>query len=130
MNSQNLMNQYQGMQLKSDVDAANPHKLVSLLLNGALQNLVAAKSQAEQGVVAARGEMVGRAMSILEYLRVSLDPGSDLDFSERLADLYQYMEARLLDSSIQNDVEPIAEVIELLKPLRDGWDAIPAEYRG
>ena len=72
MNSQNLMNQYQGMQLKSDVDAANP-QISDLLLNGALQNLVAAKAKPNKGGCS-QEKIVGRAMSILEYLRVSPTP--------------------------------------------------------
>jgi flagellar protein FliS len=129
MNKKHLMNQYKGVQLKTDVEEADPHKLVSMLLNGALQNLIAAKASIEKGAKAEHGELVGKAISIVEYLRVSLDPGSDLDFAENLGELYRYMETRLLDSTMKNDSAPVAEVIELIKPLRDGWDAIPSEYR-
>ena len=39
MNAKQLMNQYKGVQLKTDVEEADPHKLVSMLLNGAVQSL-------------------------------------------------------------------------------------------
>ena len=129
MNGKQLMNQYKGIQLKTDIEDADAHKLVSMLLNGALQNLIAARASMDQGSRGESGELVGKAISIVEYLRVSLDPGSDIDFSESLGELYRYIERRLLDSSMKSDSAPVTEVIELLKPIRDGWDAIPKEYR-
>ena len=129
MNGKQLMNQYKGIQLKTDIEDADAHKLVSMLLNGALQNLIAARASMGQGSRSESGELVGKAISIVEYLRVSLDPGSDIDFSESLGELYRYIERRLLDSSMKSDPAPVTEVIELLKPIRDGWDAIPKEYR-
>ena len=129
MNGKQLMNQYKGIQLKTDIEDADAHKLVSMLLNGALQNLIAARASMDQGSRGESGELVGKAISIVEYLRVSLDPGSDIDFSESLGELYRYIESRLLDSSMKSDSAPVTEVIELLKPIRDGWDAIPKEYR-
>jgi len=83
----------------------------------------------DQGATAQHGELVGKAISIVEYLRVSLDPGTDLEFAENLGELYRYMETRLLDSTMKNDAESVSEVIDLLKPIRDGWDAIPQDYR-
>lgn len=129
MNAKQLMNQYKGVQLKTDVEEADPHKLVSMLLNGAVQNLIAAKASMDQGATAQHGELVGKAISIVEYLRVSLDPGTDLEFAENLGELYRYMENRLLDSTMKNDADSVLEVIDLLKPIRDGWDAIPQDYR-
>ncbi len=72
-----------------------------MLLKGAVQNLIAAKASMDHAPLrTTRNELVGKAISIVEYLRVSLDPGTDLEFAENLGELYRYMETRLLDSTM------------------------------
>ena len=126
MNVDKLMRKYKGMQVDTAVDDASAHKLISLLMNGALDRMVSAKACKE---ASARKALVGKSISILEYLRVSLDPGADIHFSQKLGDLYGYMENKLLDSTLNDDLSQIEHVIELIRPLRDGWDSIELEYR-
>jgi len=126
MNIKKLMKEYQGVQVDTAVEQADPHKLISLLMNGALEKLIRAKTSKDAVL---RRELVGKSISIIEYLRVSLNPGTDLEFSNQLGDLYSYMETELLDSTLHRDEAPIDNVIALLKPVRDGWDEIDAEYR-
>jgi len=127
MNIDKLMRQYKGVQVDSAVDEASSHKLVSLLMNGALDRLLSAKASQEPS---SRKALVGKTISIIEYLRVSLDPGADLKFSEQLGELYRYMESKLLESTLNDDAAQIDQVIDLIKPIRDGWDSIEQEYRG
>ena len=127
MNINKLMKEYRGVQVDTVVEQAGPHKLISLLMNGALEKLIRAKASKDPVL---RRELVGKSISILEYLRVSLNPGTDLEFSNQLGSLYSYMETQLLDSTLQRDEAPIDNVISLLRPVRDGWDGIDAEYIG
>jgi flagellar protein FliS len=46
------------------------------------------------------------------------------DLPERLDGLYDYMGRRLLEASSSNKVEIVVEVIDLLKTIKSGWDAI------
>ena len=126
INVKKLMKEYQGIQVDTTVEQAGPHKLVSLLMNGALEKLIRAKASNDAVL---RRELVGKSISIIDYLRASLNPGADLEFSNQLGDLYSYMETQLLDSTLHCDEAPIENVIALLKPVRDGWDGIDAEYR-
>jgi flagellar protein FliS len=126
MNVEKLMREYQGVQVDSAVAEADSHKLISMLMNGALDKLVTAKASDD---LAIRKALVSKAISIVEYLRVSLDPGADLEFSTQLGELYSYMELQLLKSTLESSEVPLDEVIGLLRPVRDGWDAMQAEYR-
>ena len=129
MNAQNAMNHYKSIGLKSGVESATPHQLIDMLLKGARGKIGEAKLAMTGGQIALKGEAVGKAIAIVEYLRVSLDPGIDAAFSEQLGELYRYIETRLLEANLKNDTEALDEAQALLRELSVGWAGIPAEYR-
>ena len=88
-----------------------------------------AKAAMAGGQIALKGEAVGKAIAIVEYLRVSLDPGIDAAFSAQLGELYRYIETRLLEANLRNDAEALDEAQALLRELSAGWAGIPDEYR-
>ena len=129
MNANTAMNQYKTVGLKSGVEGASAHQLISLLLKGGSTKISEAKAAMAGGKIAVKGEAIGKAIAIIEYLRASLDPGIDAGFAEQLAELYQYMERRLLNANIQNDESALDEVQGFLRELGEGWSGIPEEYR-
>jgi flagellar protein FliS len=129
MNAQTVMNQYKTVGLKSGVDSASPHQLIDMLLKGAMGKISEAKAAMAGGQIALKGEAVGKAIAIVEYLRVSLDPGIDAALSEQLGELYRYIETRLLAANLKNDTEALDEAQALLRELSAGWAGIPDEYR-
>ena len=129
MNIRSATNQYKTVELKSGVEGANAHQLIEMLLKGAGTKISEAKAAMTGGQIAVKGEAVGKAIAIVEYLRASLDPGIDASFAEQLAELYQYMERRLLDANINSDESALEEVQGLLRELSEGWSGIPDEYR-
>ena len=130
MNAHTAMNQYKTVGLKSGVEGANAHQRISLLLQGGSTKISEAKAAMAAGQIALKGEAIAKAIAIIEYLRVSLDPGIDAGFAEQLAELYQYMERRLLSANIRNDESALDEVQGLLRELSEGWSGISEEYRG
>ena len=129
MNAHTAMNQYKTVGLKSGIEGANAHQLIDMLLKGAGTKISEAKAAMAGGQIALKGEAIGKAIAIVEYLRASLDLGIDASFAEQLAELYQYMERRLLDANIQDDASALDEVQGLLRELSEGWSGIPDEYR-
>ena len=129
MNAHTAMNQYKIVGLKSGVEGANAHQLIDMLLKGTGTKISEAKAAMAGGQIALKGEAIGKAIAIVEYLRASLDLGIDASFAEQLAELYQYMERRLLDANIQDDASALDEVQGLLRELSEGWSGIPDEYR-
>ena len=120
MNAQNAMNHYKSIGLKSGVESATPHQLIDMLLKGATGKIGEAKLAMTGGQIALKGEAVGKAIAIVEYLRVSLDPGIDAAFSEQLGELYRYIETRLLAANLKNDTE----ALELFKDVLSGMDSV------
>lgn len=122
-NPQEALKQYQRLGIESQVSHASPHRLIQLLFEGALGRLAAAQGAIERGDIAVKGEMLGKAIDIIGGLRSSLDMDSG-ELSERLDQLYEYINLRLLEASAQNDIDKVSEAIQLLKTIKSGWDEI------
>ncbi|MDA9282713.1 flagellar export chaperone FliS [Pseudomonadales bacterium] len=129
MNRSVALSEYKTIGVKSGVEGADPHQLIGMLLKGAMGKISEAKAAMLGGQIALKGEAVGKAIAIVEYLRVSLDPGIDAAFSEQLGELYRYIETRLLAANLKNDTEALDEAQALLRELSAGWAGIPDEYR-
>jgi flagellar protein FliS len=128
-NPQEALKQYQKLGIESEVSHASPHRLIQLLFEGALGRLAVAQGAMERGDSAVKGEMLGKAIGIVGGLRSSLDMEAG-ELSERLDQLYEYINLRLLEASAQNDTAKVAEVIQLLKTVKSGWDEIsPQSYK-
>ena len=124
-NSQEALKQYRELGLETQINSASPHRLIQLLMDGALDRMNGAKAAMVRGDAATKGVLIGKAMGIISGLRSSLDMSvQGTDLPERLDDLYEYMGRRLLEASDSNSIDLLVEVIDLLKTIKSGWDAI------
>ena len=116
---------YASVGLETGVDAANPHKLVLMLFEGAILALGNAKGHMTRRDTAAKGAAMSKAIAIIsEGLKASLDVSASGQLGERLASLYEYMVARLLAANQHDRPEYVDEVSRLLTDLRSAWDQI------
>jgi len=122
-NPQEALKQYRQLGIESEVSNASPHRLIQLLFEGALGRLAAAQGAIERGDFSAKGELLGKAISIVGGLRSSLDMEAG-EISERLDQLYEYINLKLLEASVQSDADKVNEAIQLLKTIKSGWDEI------
>ncbi len=127
MGGQNALRQYGQVAAHSRVEAASPHRLVQMLLEGALEKINLAKGYMTHGQVAEKGSHIGTAISIIDGLRASLDYAAGGEVAQNMGDLYEYMERRLTEANIKNDVEILNEVTSLLHQVKSAWDAIGDE---
>jgi len=118
--------QYGSVAAQTGVEAATPHRLIQMLMEGALEKMVMAKGHMLQGNIADKGANISWAISIIEGMRSSLDMDAGGDIAANLNDLYDYMERRLVEANMRNDAKILDEVIGLLREIKTGWDAIPA----
>lgn len=130
MNANQAINMYRSTGTQGGVVDASPHRLVTMLMGGALDRIAAAKGAMSRGETARQGELIGKSISIIDNLRASLDHSVDAALSGRLSDLYDYMERRLLESGARVDEAGLDEVAGLLREIKSGWDAIPESQRG
>lgn len=123
------VSEYREVGAHGGVAASDPHQLILLLMNGALDAMAVAKGHMKRGEVEQKGVGISRAISIIDGLRVSLDHNVGGDLVQNLDDLYQYMGQRLLQANIQDNPEWIEEVSGLLREIKSAWEQIPPEAR-
>jgi flagellar protein FliS len=119
------LGEYQKVGTHSGVDAATPHRLIQMLLEGALEKINLAKGYMQRGEIALKGSHISWAISIIDGLRMSLDKESGGDVATNLDALYDYMGRRLAEANLKNDTAMLQEVAGLLKEIKSAWDAIP-----
>ncbi|MCB1649652.1 MAG: flagellar export chaperone FliS [Pseudomonadales bacterium] len=122
--AQSALAQYKRINTESALEGASPHQLIQMLLNGALERLTQAKGALARQDVAQKGLLIGKAISIVGGLRASLDENAEPQMTANLSSLYEYMQRRLLEANLHNDVARLDEVIDLLTTVKEGWDAI------
>lgn len=120
----NALDQYSRNAVETGVESASPHRLTQMLMEGALDKIAAAKGNMERGNIQIKGDQIGSAISILEGLRTSLDMEKGGEIAQNLDDLYTYMARRLFESHKGNDLAILDEVSDLLRQIKEAWDAI------
>ncbi len=129
MQNSAAMNQYKQVGVQAAVGNADPHTLIQMLIDGAIQRLNTAKMHMKQNNIALKGESISKAISILDGLRTSLDMEKGGEIAKNLESLYDYMQRQLLASNLENKIENIDEVLSLMNEIRAGWVSIPQDVR-
>ena len=127
MNASTALGAYKTNKNDVLIDDASPHQLITMLLDGAIERVTSAVGAMERCEIGATGESIGKAISIVDNLRVSLDQQKGGQISENLASLYEYMTRRLLEANATKDTAMLAEVASLLKEIKVAWDQVPAD---
>ena len=119
---------YKKITVDSQLTAASPHKIVQMLMGGAIERLIQGKAAMEQGNIPAKGERLGKALNIIIALRSCLSMEDGAEIAENLDALYEFMIMQLSDANHTNDAQPIDDVIDILREIKSAWDQIPPEY--
>lgn len=123
------INAYKAVGIKDDLAVADPHRVIQLLMQGALENLAKAKGCIERKDFAGKSTTLSKGMTIISSLQSSLDMEAGGEISENLASLYEFMINHLILASRENSVEKISEVMELLLTIKSAWDQISVADR-
>ena len=125
----NNISHYNEVDRVSGVSDADPHRLVQMLLEGALGKIAIVKGLMARNEIAKKGEMISQAVSIINGLRASLDLNAGGELATNLDNIYEYIERRLLKANIDDDVTILDEASSLLHEIKSGWELIPLELR-
>jgi flagellar secretion chaperone FliS len=120
---------YQSVAVHGAVANADPHGLVLMLLNGALERMTTAIGCIERGQLARKAALLHSAVIIITELRGSLNLTEGGALAQNLSNLYEYMQRQLMMANAGNDVKRINEVMELLNQIRSAWAAIGPSVR-
>lgn len=119
------VNEYARVGVETGVVAANPHKLIIMLYEGAISACISALAHMQKQDIINKGAALSKAIMIIESgLRLSLDKKAGGEIAASLDALYAYMSDRLYLANIQNQPEQVKEVIKLLTDLKGAWEAI------
>lgn len=121
---------YRSTSVHSGVAASDPHRLIVMLMDGALERLATARGLMMNGTGSAeKAQLLHRAVAIIDELRNSLNLKAGGDISRNLDSLYDYMCMRIMQASSTNKPEWLDEVSRLLGEVRAAWLAMPAQSR-
>jgi flagellar protein FliS len=129
MNAVSAMKQYQQVSVHSAIMDASPHRLVQMLMEGALEKIALAKGGMANKEIASKGENVSKAIGIIGGLKSSLNMEAGGALAENLSNLYDYMANRLVVANLHNDESILDEVAGLMVEIKTGWDGIPDEFK-
>ena len=118
------LRQYQRVNAQSGVAYASPHRLIQMLMEGALERIAVAKGCIQRQDIAAKGEQIGKAIDIIGGLRDGLNSDAGGEIAVNLDALYDYLQRRLLQANLNSDITILDEVADLLRPIKEAWDTI------
>ncbi|KTC90044.1 flagellar export chaperone FliS [Fluoribacter dumoffii] len=121
---QQIINQYKTIELQTRIDAASPHELIHLLLQGARTHIATAQGNIERKEIQEKGEHISKALSIIEGLKTSLNHEQGGEIAQNLLQLYGHIEFLLLKANLNNDKELLAQSNLLLAQLHEAWQKV------
>ena len=116
---------YRSTAVHSGVDAADPHRLIVMMMDGALERIATARGLMSHGPSADKAQLLHRAVAIIDELRNSLNFKAGGEIAGNLDALYEYMCQRLMQANASNKPEWLDEVSRLMTEIRSAWLQIP-----
>lgn len=112
------MNPYATYQTNS-VTTALPQDLTLMLYEGLIKFSMLAKRAIEQKMIEQKNTNIQKAQAIITELQLTLN--QSIELSKDLNSLYDYMQTRLIDANVKNDLVAIDEVIGFAEEFRETW---------
>lgn len=116
------INQPHQVYKQNSVNTASPGELTLLLYNGCLKFITFAKKGIEENNIEQRNTNLIKAQNIILELMITLN--MDLEVSQNLAQMYDYIHRRLVEANTKNDVEILNEVEGYVIEFRDTWKEV------
>ncbi|ABE54605.1 flagellar protein FliS [Shewanella denitrificans OS217] len=118
---------YRKVSLDNEISIASPHRVVQLMFAGGLERLAQSRYAIENKDMANKGIFIGKAIGIINGLNNSLDMNAGGEIAKNLSDLYDFMLRKITEANINNDVKAIDDVCDILREIKEAWDAIPQD---
>lgn len=114
---------------RTQTETATPTQLIVMLYDTALRFLSTAREKMASQEIEERHVALMKAQRILQALMRSLDMEKGGKIAQNLDHLYSYMLQQLVEANIHDRVEPIDEVTELMRELRESWVTIDRQMQ-
>ncbi|MCC3356949.1 flagellar export chaperone FliS [Bacillus sp. REN16] len=114
-------NPYQAYQSNS-VTTASPGELTLMLYNGCIKFIKLSRKAIEENNIQEKNTNLQKAQNIIREFMVTLD--MNVEVSKNMMAMYDYMNRRLMEVNLKNDLEILAEVEGLVTDFRDTWKQV------
>ncbi|KZE60226.1 flagellar protein FliS [Bacillus amyloliquefaciens] len=104
---------------QTSVFTAAPEELTLMLYNGCLRFIKLARQAMKQNNLEAKNENIVKAQNIIQELSITLN--REIEISEQMSSIYDYIRRRLIDANVQNNGEFLDEAEKLVTEFRDMW---------
>ncbi|MFZ0368804.1 MAG: flagellar export chaperone FliS [Halobacillus sp.] len=111
----------------NSVETASPGELTLMLYNGCLKFIKTAKKAIENHDIEKKNTNIQKAQKIIRELMVTMD--QDYEVAKDIMPLYDYMNRRLMEANITNDLGILEEVQGLTEEFRDTWKEVILQTR-
>ncbi|KQU57606.1 flagellar export chaperone FliS [Rossellomorea marisflavi] len=103
----------------NSVNTAAPGELTLMLYNGCLKFLHIAKQAMTDKNIEVKNTNIQKVQAIINELMVTLD--TNVNISANLLSIYEYINRRLTEANIKNDLSILEEVEGLVTDFRNTW---------
>jgi len=125
MNHRSALQKYNQVRAHAQTEGASPHRLIQILMEGALEKIHIAKGLIERHDIPEKVRHIDWALSIIDGLRQSLDLDKGGEIAKNLESLYDYIQRRIIIANMENNPQILDEVASLLIEIKSAWDAVP-----
>lgn len=122
-----MQQQHHQVYKSNAVNTASPAELTLMLYNGCLKFIKHAKKGIEEKDIALKNTNIQKAQNIISELMVTLDQKAPI--AKEMMPLYDYINRRLIDANIKNDVEILMEAYALVEDFRNTWKEVMKQSR-
>ena len=107
--------------VENRVFSAHPAERVYMLYQVALESVNVAIARLKDGDIFARGRAVNKAHEAVDELILALDHSVGANFTQTLAELYNYVQRQLVNGHSQKSEEAFRQALAVLTTLADAW---------
>ena len=114
---------YQSYQ-KNKYETASPHRLITMLYDGAIRFANQAIVSIEKNDIEQKGIAIQKFQDIMYELISCLNFKEGKDIANNLFSLYTYTIELSMKGSLDKNIEPLKEAITIVTEIKDAWTQI------
>lgn len=115
---------------ENQITSSSPEKTVLMLFDGAINFLKSAIVEIEDnGNNPEKARLLEKTVKVIDHLQSCLDTERGGIIAENLNRLYNYIQVKLTEANLKNDIGIMREIVDLLLTIRDGWNSVCEQIR-
>ncbi|MBA2874640.1 flagellar export chaperone FliS [Thermaerobacillus caldiproteolyticus] len=114
--------QFHQVYQQNSVSTASPAELTLMLYDGCLKFLNKGKQAMRENNIQERNTNLQKAQRIIQELMVTLN--QEYEIAKQMMVMYEYMNRRLIEANINNDLSIVEEVEGFVTEFRDTWKEV------